>query len=135
MGRTSRHRIPAHPRRSKPVAQDEPLRLVVEPVAGGAQGYTYKLFDRATGAAPDRIAPGDRGQDEQRPGLFGGPGVQRQGLRPRRRGSTAPDMVNGLNTILWLTSLPMGAARFCMRAVADCAEESVVVNRGARRDA
>lgn len=30
--------------------QDQPLRLVVEPLAGSIDGYTYKLFDRATGA-------------------------------------------------------------------------------------
>jgi len=32
----------------KPQVQEEPLRLVVEPM-GGAAGYTYKLFDRVTG--------------------------------------------------------------------------------------
>jgi len=32
----------------KPQVQDQPLRLVVEPKTG-AQGYTYKLFDRVTG--------------------------------------------------------------------------------------
>lgn len=30
---------------------DQPLRLVIEPAAAGAaHGYTYKLFDRTTGA-------------------------------------------------------------------------------------
>ncbi len=32
----------------KPKTADEPLRLVIEP-SGSDGGYTYKLFDRATG--------------------------------------------------------------------------------------
>jgi hypothetical protein len=39
---------PAAPPPPQPAAEDQPLRLVIEPT-GNAEGYTYKLFDRATG--------------------------------------------------------------------------------------
>lgn len=42
---------PAAAKASSPAnsASDQPVRLVVEPVNGG-QTYTYRLYDRATGA-------------------------------------------------------------------------------------
>lgn len=41
---------PPAPPPPKPESSDQPLRLVVEPATGAALGYTYKLYDRATGA-------------------------------------------------------------------------------------
>ena len=56
-----------------PTAQDdEPLRLVIEPAQGAGQGYTYKLFDRTTGALLIELPREQADQLGQNPGYSAG---------------------------------------------------------------